>query len=430
MTRVFRLLLLSVLFAGVSSAQWMVDFNSESQDGGPTNDDFGGFEPYNFPHEGGDGFTPWPTVDYSAFGTTVSLSADWPNTDSPTAEQMIDRGSGFDANWYDFDTDLTNPGFPILGVDLVTDWIGIDTRTGNGGNGDWIDGVDGTPTYMHLFLGGLPAGTYDWQSFHIDTEDVHGDFEVMVSTDGGATFSARPDGIMVNSDPGGNPDSVASGFLLETVIDSQGAFDNGAIYETSFTANGTDDVVFQFAPYAEVGVHRQIWGMNGFVLTEGEPSGEVTGDFNNDSDWDCDDINALTAAIAGGSEDLSFDMNGDGSVSLEDVTDAGTGWLAVGGANNSGATGGAPFLAGDGNLDGVVDVSDFGIWNANKFTNNDAWCSGDFNADGVVDVSDFGAWNSNKFTSSSPAPAAVPEPEAGLFALIGFVALFLTRRSN
>jgi hypothetical protein len=75
-------------------------------------------------------------------------------------------------------------------------------------------------------------------------------------------------------------------------------------------------------------------------------------------------------------------------------------WLVEGGAQNPAQTGGNPFLLGDANLDGFVDGSDFGIWNANKFTANAAWCSGDFSADGFVDGSDFGVWNSNKFTSS------------------------------
>ena len=136
--------------------------------------------------------------------------------------------------------------------------------------------------------------------------------------------------------------------------------------------------------------------------------GGVNGDFTADGVWDCADIDALTEAIGAGSTDLSFDMNGDGQVTIEDVTDPDAGWLAVGGANNIDATGGAAFLVGDANLDGVVDVGDFNIWNGSKFTTIGHWCEGDFNADGVVDVADFNAWNSNKFQSSGAV--AVPEP--------------------
>ena len=54
---------------------------------------------------------------------------------------------------------------------------------------------------------------------------------------------------------------------------------------------------------------------------------------------------------------------------------------------------------GDANLDGAVDGSDFGIWNAKQFTSNAAWSRGDCNADGAVDGSNFGIWNDNKFTA-------------------------------
>jgi hypothetical protein len=149
------------------------------------------------------------------------------------------------------------------------------------------------------------------------------------------------------------------------------------------------------------------------------------GDFNNDGEWDCADIDVLTAAIAAMSTDLSFDMNGDGMITLLDITEEDTGWLAVGGANNA-VTGGNAFLSGDANLDGSVDVSDFNIWNGNKFTPADAWCSGDFNADGSVDVSDFNIWNGNKFTSSVGL-SVVPEPGAGVLTFLGLSLLALAR---
>ena len=153
----------------------------------------------------------------------------------------------------------------------------------------------------------------------------------------------------------------------------------------------------------------------------------MTGDFNNDSAWNCADIDLLVAAIATGSTDLSFDMNGDGLLTADDVLQAGTGWLAVGGANNPALTSGNPFLQGDGNLDGFVNGADFIVWNNNKFTVTPAWCSGDYNVDGFVNGADFIAWNNFKFMASDVV--AVPEPCLAAFVGLG-MAWLIARKSR
>ncbi len=87
-------------------------------------------------------------------------------------------------------------------------------------------------------------------------------------------------------------------------------------------------------------------------------------------------------------------------------------------------------LPGDGNLDGVVDVADFNIWNAHKFGDFEAnWGQGDFNGDGRVDVSDFNIWNGNKFQASDAA-ASVPEPEGVWGLLASMVVLLGCKRSR
>ena len=134
-------------------------------------------------------------------------------------------------------------------------------------------------------------------------------------------------------------------------------------------------------------------------------SAPVDGDFNDDGFYDCADVDSLTAVIAGGSNDARFDLTADGVVDLDDLN----AWLAEAGAVNNAS--GQPYLLGDADLDGLVDGTDFGIWNTNRFSSAAAWCSGDFNADGFIDGRDFGIWNSNKFTSAlastvSPTPFA------------------------
>lgn len=82
-------------------------------------------------------------------------------------------------------------------------------------------------------------------------------------------------------------------------------------------------------------------------------------------------------------------------------------------------------LPGDANGDGVVDGSDFGIWNANKFLSGTDWTRGDFNHDGITDGSDFGIWNANKFLGD---PRLVPEPASAIImAFIGLGGWFRNR---
>ena len=167
----------------------------------------------------------------------------------------------------------------------------------------------------------------------------------------------------------------------------------------------------------------------------------TTCDFDGNGICDCADVDALVADIASGSNTSSFDLTGDGVVDTDDLDS----WLAQAGASNL-PTGDA-YLPGDANLDGFVDLSDFNLWNDNKFTQLAAWCSGDFNADGAIDTTDFNIWNVNKFSSSAAfstpsfpsrekgdftsdgATILVPEPNAGWLLFVGLLALVMDRRN-
>ncbi|MEM7314120.1 MAG: PQQ-dependent sugar dehydrogenase [Planctomycetota bacterium] len=145
-----------------------------------------------------------------------------------------------------------------------------------------------------------------------------------------------------------------------------------------------------------------------------------TGDFNEDGNYDCTDIDRLTREIASGENGTVYDLTGDGRVNGDDLDQ----WLVEAGEARFGP--GRSYLVGDANLDGAVDTSDFNIWNANKFMPTPEWCSADFNASGEVDVSDFNLWNVHKFQLSDSS--AVPEPSlpVGLLSLLAFL-LFTTR---
>ena len=78
-------------------------------------------------------------------------------------------------------------------------------------------------------------------------------------------------------------------------------------------------------------------------------------------------------------------------------------------------------FAGDANLDGKVNASDFAALAANYgSTSGSEWTQGDFNYDGVVNTTDFNLLASN-FNKSMPSPSAalgtlVPEPMTGFIA--------------
>jgi hypothetical protein len=141
------------------------------------------------------------------------------------------------------------------------------------------------------------------------------------------------------------------------------------------------------------GLNRVVNGRVDIGSVEVQPAG-INLDFNNDGQYNCGDMGLLEAAIDAGNPVSTFDVNGDGMLTSADVF----AWLMDAGEIRFGA--GRFFRAGDATLDGTVDGSDFGVWNAKKFTTANRWCLGDFNQDNAVDGSDFGIWNANKFTSS------------------------------
>ena len=133
------------------------------------------------------------------------------------------------------------------------------------------------------------------------------------------------------------------------------------------------------------------------IVRSGEVAYVTSGpscDFDSNGSCDLNDIDLLITEIAAGTNEGAFDLNGDAVV---DTADRDL-WLELAGEMNLAS--GNPYLLGDANLDGSVDVSDFNLWNGNKFTGQALWSAGDFSADGSVDVSDFNVWNGNKFQSS------------------------------
>ncbi|MEM7312286.1 MAG: hypothetical protein AAF497_03955 [Planctomycetota bacterium] len=105
-------------------------------------------------------------------------------------------------------------------------------------------------------------------------------------------------------------------------------------------------------------------------------------DLNNDGVVDAQDVAVASQGVTNG--ETAFDFNDDGNVASDDLE------VYIFDIYGS--------LPGDANLDYIVDISDFNLWNSNKFITGTEFMTADFNFDGITDISDFNLWNSNKFT--------------------------------
>lgn len=253
-----------------------------------------------------------------------------------------------------------------------------------------------------------------------DTSDQNADLHFYYGTDN-ATGNSKNESYIINFTGPGSIVVDQTGIRIHTIGADYSTWEHEAVtYQQLWDrgivrANGASGLTG--ANFNEFFAVTNSPGTNDYTLRSLLGTG-IDGDFNNDGMYNCQDINALTNAVATSGSLSTYDLNGDGQLSILDVDT----WRSEAGTANLGT--GRSYRVGDANLDGVVDGSDFGIWNSSKFTSNTAWCSGNFNADAVVDGTDFGLWNSNKFMSSDSS--LVPEPASilGLLAVAAFACRF------
>lgn len=154
-----------------------------------------------------------------------------------------------------------------------------------------------------------------------------------------------------------------------------------------------------------------------FVLnaTDGAASFEfVSGDFDKDGALTATDIDLLASEIKNPTHDANFDANGDNQVDLLDHEF----WVREL----------ADSLAGDANLDGTVNFSDF-LMLSSGFGRDGGWSNGDFDGSMTVGFPDF-LLMSEQFGKSRSVSVPVPEPCCNLaFALLSVIVLRMRRSS-
>lgn len=186
-----------------------------------------GFQDYVATHEQIATFTP---QSFPAFGTNVTIAPSW-NDDGgsvhPEAPQMIRRGVNLDRTEAPF---------------LVRDFIGTDNRR-----------IPGNP--MTITLSNLPAGTYQWTSYHHDPDNQTGIFDVTVTHAGGT-------------------EQITGVEITDTRLSGITEWEEYGTFSQTFVSDGSD-VTLEFSSDSQDGVNpieELFFLMSGFSLITTAPA--------------------------------------------------------------------------------------------------------------------------------------------------------------
>lgn len=209
--KISLVLVAAMLISASANASLLIDFGRFDT---PIQE---GYQAFQASHENAlELYTP---QDFEAFDTTITLSVDWGYLPRWVSMQMIDRGG---------DDGSDTP-------DLLRDWIGTDGR------------YYGGP--LTLTISGLPTGEYNWLSYHHDTEDQTGIFDVViVDADGERTI---PGIDISDGQKGANIVNLADVTKLTTTLVS-----DGSDITLSFASVFGDDAV----------TAEKFFAMNGFEI--------------------------------------------------------------------------------------------------------------------------------------------------------------------
>lgn len=212
-------LLSHVLLAMAFAESLKVDFNGSSAQ------TMAGFQAYTAQNEVTNTFG---SRTYGAFGTGITITPTWagsPPTNTSEQAQVRASGNGYSTNAADM-------------IDLMIDWIGTDKRES-----------PGNP--FTLTISGLPAGNYGWLSYHHDTQDQHGTFNVTVNDANGSTTTS---GLVISSTQSSSPPVTNLANVTKFIA--------------AIKSDGTNPISFIFnLTSATNPVSTAFFVMNGFELT-------------------------------------------------------------------------------------------------------------------------------------------------------------------
>lgn len=244
-------------------------------------------------------------------------------------------------------------------------------------NGDNPNGTFATVTWTFDVTGDTDLGV-SFQMAAMGTFESSDVFTVSVGFDGGTlTEIARAIG---------DDDNLTFEYTMDSgtivPLESPMTFDDGTIVENdfdtfSFPIVGTGSTLTVEINLVQNAGSEPI-GLDNLMITSGGVVASPTGDFDNDGDVDCDDIDLFAGNI--GSSSATFDLNGDGTVDLLDV-ELHVETLVV---TSNGVTG---TFIGDVNCDGQVSVlGDAFALVASLGMSGTVYTQGDLNLSGNVDV--------------------------------------------
>jgi hypothetical protein len=194
----------------------------------------------------------------------------------------------------------------------------------------------------------------------------------------------------------------------------------------TFAANAAGEIAFA-ATLAGTGVSSAndggIWIWNHGALTKIVREGDLFDVNPSPSQADMRTISLINLlGRSGGQDGRPTSLNDDGQLVFKlSFTDGSSGVF----------TAQLPRLPGDFDNDGDVDGADFVAWQTNfPLASGATLAMGDADRDGDVDGADFVVWQSNFPFTPGPGISAVPEPAAGVLAILAAMTLLVARRGR